>query len=87
MNLFKKKIYKIKTIINSETIRNFILLDIISIFKIDTRIKIILYELLVINKEAINANKGIIDIKIKELVIEISGEYLEYIIINIILIE
>jgi len=87
VNIEKKKIYKVKTIIDLEATGNFILPDIISIFEIDTRIKTISYKLLVINKEAINANKGIIDIKIKELVIEISGEYLEYIIINIILIE
>jgi len=73
--------------IDSGVTGNFILPDIISIFEIDTRIKIISYKLLVINRETINTNKGIIDIKTKELVIEISGEYLEYIIINIILIE
>ena len=86
MNIKKKKIYKIKVIIDLGITGNFILPDIISIFEIDTRIKIVLYKLLVINREAINTNKGIIDIKIKELVIEISGRYLEYIIIDIILI-
>ena len=44
---------------------NFILPDIISIFEIDTRIKTIFYKLLVINRKAININKGIIDIKIR----------------------
>ena len=87
VNIEKKKIYKIKVIINLGVTRNFILPDIISIFEIDTRIKVISYKLLIVNREAINVNKGIIDIKIKELVIEIPGEYLEYIIIDIVLIE
>ena len=86
VNIKKKKIYKIKAIIDSGAIENFILPDIISIFEIDTRVKVVFYELLVINREAININKGIIDIKIKKLIIEIFGEYLKYIIINIVLI-
>ena len=72
VNIEKKKIYKVKAIIDSGITGNFILPDIISIFEIDTRIKIISYKLLVINKKAINVNKGIMDIKIKELIIEIS---------------
>ena len=87
VNIEKKKIYKVKTIIDSGITGNFILPDIIFIFEIDIRIKIVFYKLLVINRKAINTNKGIMDIKIKELIMEISGEYLEYIIIDIILIE
>ena len=86
VNIEKKKIYKIKVIINLGVTRNFILPDIISIFEIDTRIKKVFYKLLIINRKAINTNKGIIDIKTKELVMEISREYLEYIIIDIVLI-
>ena len=72
--------------INSGVTRNFILPDIISIFEIDTRIKVIPYELLIVNRKAINNNRGIIDIEINELVIEISRGYLEFIIFDIILI-
>ncbi len=55
-------------------------------FRIDTRVKVIPYELLVVNREAINSNRGIVDIKTKELIIEMPREYLERIIIDIILI-
>ena len=72
--------------IDSGITGNFILSDIIFIFEIDIKIKIVFYKLLVVNGKAINANKGIMDIEIKELVIEISRGYLEYIIIDIILI-
>ena len=87
VNTSKEKIYKINIIINSGITGNFILSEIVFIFGIDIRIKTIFYKLLVINRETINTNRGIIDIKTKELIIEISGEYLEYIIINIIFIE
>ena len=87
VNISKEKIYKINIIINLGVIRNFILLEIIFIFEIDIRIKMIFYKLLVINRKAINTNRGIIDIEIKELIMEISEEYLEYIIIDIIFIE
>ena len=86
VNIKKKKIYKIKIIIDSGVTGNFILSDIISIFEIDTRIKVILYELLVVNRETINNNRGIIDIKTNELIMEIPKGYLEFIIFNIILI-
>ncbi len=57
-----------------------------SIFRIDTRVKAIPYKLLVVNREAINSNKGIINIKTKELIIEIPRGHLERIIIDIVLI-
>jgi hypothetical protein len=60
--------------------------DIVSIFEIDTRIKVILYELLVVNGEAINNNGEIMDIEMNKLVMEISGGYLEFIIFDIVLI-
>ena len=87
MNIKKKKIYKINIIIDSRITRNFILFEIVFIFKINIKIKTLFYKLLIINKETINTNNRIININIKELIIEISEKYLEYIIINIILIE
>ena len=66
-------------IIDLRVIRNFILLDIIFIFKIKIRVKIILYELLIVNKESINSNKGIVNVKIKGLIIEILKGYLKII--------
>ena len=73
------KVYKINVIINLRAIRNFILLNIIFRFKIRIRVKIKPYELLIINKESINNNKGIINIKIKRLIIEMLKGYLEII--------
>ena len=70
VNIEKKKIYKVKAMINSGTTGNFILPDIVFIFEIDTRIKIILYKLLIVNREAINNNGRIIDIKMNKLVME-----------------
>ena len=55
-------------------------------FKINIKVKIILYKLLIINKEIINNNKGVINIKINELVIKIFKGHLEFITFNIILI-
>ena len=87
VDINKEKIYKTNIIINSGITRNFILLEIVFIFGIDTRIKVIFYKLLIINRETINTNRGIVNIKIKELIIEIFREYLKYIIIDIIFIE
>ena len=42
--------------------------------------------MLIINKEVINNNKGVINIKINELIIKIFKEYLKFITFNIILI-
>ncbi len=55
-------------------------------FRINIRVKVIPYKLLVVNREAINSNRGIIDIKTKELIIEMPRGYLERIIIDIVLI-
>jgi len=57
------------------------------IFKINIKIKVILYKLLIINKETINNNKRIINIKINELIIKIFKGYLKFINFNIILIK
>ena len=86
VNIEKKKIYKVKTIIDSGATGNFILPDIVSIFEIDTRVKTVPYELLVVNGEAINANEGIVDVETKELVMEMPGGYLECITMDIVLI-
>ena len=86
MNIEKKKIYKVKAIIDSGATGNFISPDIVSIFEIDTRVKTVFYKLLVVNGEAINTNEGIVDIEIKELVMEMSGEYLECITMDVVLI-
>ena len=53
--------------IDSGATGNFILLNIISIFEIDTRIKVIFYKLLVVNRETINNNGRIMNIKINKL--------------------
>ena len=84
MDTSEEKIYKVNTIIDSGITGNFILPEIVSIFGIDIRIKAIFYKLLVINREAINANGGIVNIEIKELIMEMPGEYLEYIIMDMI---
>ena len=86
VNINKKKIYKVNIIINLRVIRNFILLKIIFIFKINIKVKTLFYKLLIINKEVINVNKRIVNINIKELIIKIFKGYLKCIIINIILI-
>ena len=74
-------------IINLRVIKNFILLNIMFIFKINIKVKITLYKLLIINKEVINNNKGIMDIKINELIIKMLKGHLKFIIFNIILIK
>ena len=56
------------------------------IFKINIKVKIILYKLLIINKEVINNNKGIINIKIKGLIIKIFKGHLKFINFNVIFI-
>ena len=81
-----ERICKVDTMIDIGATGNFILPDIIFIFGIDTRIKIIFYKLLVVNREAINTNGGIVNIKINELIIEIPGEYLEFITFDMVLI-
>ena len=86
VNIEKKKIYKVKAMIDSGATGNFISPDIVSIFEIDTRVKTAPYELLVVNGEAINANEGIMDIETKELVIEIPRGHLERIIMDMVLI-
>ncbi len=55
-------------------------------FGINTRVKAIPYKLLVVNREAINSNRGIVDIKTKELIIEMPRGHLERIIIDVVLI-
>jgi len=72
--------------INTGATGNFISPDIISIYEIDTRIKVIPYELLIVNRKAINNNRGVVNIKTNELVMEIPRGYLEFITFNIILI-
>jgi hypothetical protein len=56
------------------------------IFKINIKVKIIPYKLLIINKEVIINNKGIINIKINELIIKMFKGHLKFITFNIILI-
>ena len=56
-------------------------------FKINIKVKIILYKLLIINEEVINNNKGIINIKINELIIKMFKGHLEFITFNVILIK
>ncbi len=58
-----------------------------SIFGIDIKVKTSPYKLLVVNREAINTNRRIIDINTKELIIEIPRGHLEHIIRDIVLIE
>ena len=77
VNIKKKKIYKINIIIDSRITRNFILFEIVFIFKINIKIKTLFYKLLIINKETINTNNRIINIEIKELILEILKEYLK----------
>jgi hypothetical protein len=55
-------------------------------FKINIKVKITPYKLLIINEEVINNNKGVINVKINELAIKILKGYLEFITFNIILI-
>ena len=86
-NQKNKRIYKVNTIIDIGATGNFILPDIISIFGIDTRIKIIFYKLLIVNKEVINNNKGIVNVKIKRLIIKIFKGHLKFINFNIIIIK
>jgi hypothetical protein len=57
-------------------------------FKINIKVKLIPYKLLIINKEAINNNKGVVNVKINEIIIKIFKEHLnEFITFNIILIK
>jgi hypothetical protein len=56
-------------------------------FKINIKVKTTPYKLLIINKEVINNNKRIINIKINELIIKIFKEHLKFITFNIILIK
>jgi hypothetical protein len=55
-------------------------------FKINIKVKITPYKLLIINKEVINNNKGIINIEINELIMEMFKGHLEFITFNVILI-
>ena len=57
------------------------------IFKINIKVKIIPYKLLIINKEVINNNRGIVNVKINELIIKMLKGHLEFITFNIILIK
>jgi hypothetical protein len=57
------------------------------IFKINIKVKTTLYKLLIINKEVINNNKGIVNVKINELIIKMFKEHLKFINFNIILIK
>jgi len=54
--------------------------------KLGVRIKYYFYKLKIINREFINGKSGIIKTEIIKIILEISGEYLEYIIFNIIFI-
>jgi hypothetical protein len=56
------------------------------IFKINIKVKIMPYKLLIINKEVINNNKRVINIEINELIIKILKEHLKFITFNIIII-
>ncbi len=80
----KKKVHEVKAIIDLGATRNFILLTIIFTFRINIRVKTAPYELLVLNREAINSNKGIVDIKTKELIIEMPRGHLERIMLDIV---
>ncbi len=53
---------------------------------IDTKVKTLPYKLLVVNREAINANRGIVNINTKELIIEMPRGHLERIMIDVVLI-
>jgi hypothetical protein len=72
--------------INTRVIRNFILLNIMFIFKINIKVKAIPYKLLIINKEIINNNGRIVDIKTNELTMKILEGHLEFITFNVIII-
>jgi len=54
--------------------------------KLGTRIKYYFYKLKIINGKSIDKESRIIEIKIIKIILEIPGEYLEYIIFNIIFI-
>jgi hypothetical protein len=84
VNIEKKKIYKVKAMIDSGATGNFISPDVVSMFEIDTRVKTAPYELLVVNGEAINANEGIVDVETKELVMEMPGGHLERITMDVV---
>jgi hypothetical protein len=56
-------------------------------FRINIKVKTIPYKLLIINKEAINNNKGIINVEINELIIKMLKGHLEFITFNIIIIK
>jgi hypothetical protein len=73
--------------INTRVIKNFILLDIISMFRINIKVKTIPYKLLIVNGEAINNNGGIVDVKTNELIIKILKGHLEFITFNVVLIK
>ena len=55
-------------------------------FKINIKVKIIPYKLLIINKEAINDNGKVINVEINELIIKILERHLKFINFNIIII-
>jgi hypothetical protein len=57
------------------------------IFKINIKVKIMPYKLLIINGKVINNNGGIINVKTNELTIKILKGHLEFITFNIILIK
>jgi hypothetical protein len=86
VNIREIRIYKVNVIIDLKAIKNFILLSIIFIFKINIKVKTIPYKLLIINGEAISVNKRVVNIEIKELIIKIFKGYLKHITINVILI-
>jgi hypothetical protein len=55
-------------------------------FKINIKVKIIPYKLLIINKEAINDNGKVINVEINELIIKMLERHLKFINFNIIII-
>jgi hypothetical protein len=73
-------------IINLRAIKNFILLNIVFIFKINIKVKITPYKLLIINGKVINNNKGIVNVKINELIIKMFKGHLKFINFNIVII-
>jgi hypothetical protein len=66
---------------------NFILQEIIIYLKLGIRIKYYFYKLKIINGKFIDEESRIIEIEIIKIILEIPGEYLEYIIFNIIFIK
>jgi hypothetical protein len=72
--------------INLRVIKNFILLNVMFMFKINIKVKITPYKLLIINGEVINNNGGIINVEINELIIKMLKGHLESITLNVILI-